>query len=577
MPSLPQHLFGVARSSSLGFICIMCLLTVTAEARAQVDIRKFCGRLDVDLGPNKTQTGSVTFANLLGEAWLLTAYHNFRGVPCADAGCVWVRLPGKRPLAWAQLTTGGLHVLPKLGVVAAKVSPEGMEALRQRGARFVSGHGASTDSELDSLVSQTVQAVGNPRLQILGESSVAENYVGSGTIGERQLVSARLPEDGYLTMSEDTELWYVDGITITHGYSGGPLLFNAQLVGIVQGGDAETGQKSWAIPIHLIRRELETNGEGQVVAFPGATLPAWPPDGFKDYLYSTKYQSEYLVRDISTPRGPLRSGELQTVSIILKFASLGARSDLVVALKGRSFVNVESSAAPVLQGTTLQKLEWSVRIEEGSPKELELVFSVRDTDGKEVAAVRRSFEVRKPSQALIGPRLGYGFYRADDMTGGQYATNEASLAGEVEPALPLVPWLELVGRVGLGVARIWTTTRDYDPPTLRILDKKKSSFWGVGVDGSAAVRFAILPALRAEVAGTASLLNVGLKDRWEYAMGPEVGIQLRFENGRAIAARFCAAFTKPFPRDRRYETITELESVETNWTLGGKAHLAYAF
>jgi hypothetical protein len=191
-----------------------------------------------------------------------------------------------------------MRIFPALGVAALPVT--NLAKLNEAGITPATLVEPESDPQYQGV---QVVAIGNPRYRYLGQYPTLVNYAGGGQIGMYQAASTVLGDDAIAGVASATKLLFIDGSTITHGYSGGPVFqgeTDGTLIGLVQGGDPSVGTRSWAVPTQLVTQAIR-DGAGVSVSAPFTTKTQWPDDGFRSALYSRENDSNQLLEAFPQP------------------------------------------------------------------------------------------------------------------------------------------------------------------------------------------------------------------------------------------------------------------------------------
>jgi HEAT repeat protein len=233
---------------------IAFLLVVTAESVAS-NPQSYAARI-IGQGPGGNEyIGTATYAKYQGTGYVITAYHNvyqtsglwlafdegsINRIPIQDFVEPVAILDSTHDVAIFRCTAAGVQRLEgswkgldlNLRPVNLKVQPQGYN-----GARVI--------------------AIGNPSLRFLHRDITPVNYIAGCTVSEYSELGKRLVVFRNDPEMSKVNLLFLEGLQVTHGFSGGPVLFSAsqfqlddaELVGMVEGGDSGNGNlHSWAVP-----------------------------------------------------------------------------------------------------------------------------------------------------------------------------------------------------------------------------------------------------------------------------------------------------------------------------------------
>jgi hypothetical protein len=399
-------------SVRIAVLVALCLSAVGARADSSL-------RLDVG---DSRGTGVLVLRD--GEPWLLTAYHVLREQVCAPGrDCVQLVAAKGQSFGLGEVSDGQVCVVGQLGLAAARVTKRGLTALSRAGvepARLSSERIAEGDA---------VIAIGNPTIEILGHPSAPFNYVGSGQIAARSAAETLLPASA-LIEARKTELLLVDGFTITYGFSGGPLFRSrerdGQLLGLVQGGDAQRMNRSWAIPADLIHAALPCD-DASKLGYPFAGTTGWPNDGFaethefKSPLRYATSQEPFATVTAVVPR-PLtfHCGTTQQVTVQMRFADPRGHAALLVLPKGLPGVEHVEGIPTWRRATspdaTLWEASWGLGIAPDMPAgPFNMPFEVRDAmNGETITSFEIPASVLRERAWMLGVSIGADFPIASD-------------------------------------------------------------------------------------------------------------------------------------------------------------------
>lgn len=320
---------------------------------------------------NAVGTGVVVTFH--GKVWLLTAYHVLRGQRCTPGNeCIYVAAgPDHLRLKLGDITEKTIRVFPSLGTIALPVSEGGVKALTDAEVVPVELKDPVPDPEYEG---RSVLAVGNPEYDYLRTHIPFINYAGGGQVGAYEEAALVLGV-AVRPVAAKTKLLFIDGSTITHGYSGGPVFdesFQGDLIGIVQGGDPSIGTRSWAVPAQEIAAALNGN-LGVKLNVPFRSSPNWPEDGFAASLYARQKERVDLITITPSPL-TVERGESFTIQIRTPVSVVKARpvEDVIV----------ESEQPPVTDEATNQTTyRWTFRLaEQFHGNSVHIPFEVRRVD-----------------------------------------------------------------------------------------------------------------------------------------------------------------------------------------------------
>lgn len=549
-------------------IVLITLLAFTKSARAASTMRITAGK----------SVGTAVLVQQDQRFWILTAYHVIRGFRCTSLeSCVQVSIQNRPPKLLFDVTLPKAYIISDLGIVAFEVSKAGETKLSQVGivpAELVekkfSDRGAS------------VVAIGNPTIRILDQQSAPFNYVGSGTVGTRSCAKALLPQNVVLPPTAETELIFVDGLSITYGFSGGPLFLeneiDGRVVGIVEGGSKE---KSWAVPGELIYERLKNGTEIVIRDDPFQTSGAWPADGFKDthaysnvLPYTNPEQNRVVIRDISPlPLPDIPLNAKVTVGITVEFADQATYRKTQIHPRppaGIVVASLDKNHTANLDYGLLQ-LEWTVEASRGSPLGIiNIPFEIRISDDREpIGRFELPFRVVDTDSISLNLFTGTNYTRADK-------TNVYSYRLGVETQLRTAIYPEkkvfLVPRLALGVAVLNANQKNYFPDGHDINEHSETYNPGIYFDALMQVRV-----LRETLSyGLATGLSYesfrdktrnGLNDHSELT---RVSVPLEgFVAIRGLALRpRLSYYFKNAKYNNRYQSPTELTPVTASPSLG---------
>jgi hypothetical protein len=455
-------------TNALAVAALWLLLCWPAKA-AVATTTPFAARLVSTTSGTET-IGTAMFVNAAGTLWLLTAYHNFRGAgndtaAKTNAHVVLSPTDSKQSFPLDQLTTAQLCVRPRLGTVGAQISAGAAAKLMQLGVKF---------AKLDpSRASGNVLASGNPQVTILNEEVHPFDFVGSGTIGSNTSTAGTLlPNEAINEVAEKTPLLFITGITITHGYSGGPVFAPTStnvVSGLVMGGDSSANE-SWAIPSDELLRDFSSTDGCQTVGV---------ADGFKDHLFASEQES--LLKVIAFTPNPLRLPLNRDTPVSISVDSAGsaaanaAKEDLhfvpdVAKVRGITFVR---GLEPGVDSQGTVNFVFELRADPDVQSEhIELPCVVRRNNGQILGNVNLSVEIETPPYfaAVVSPGLLVPVTGpiADRSTHPIYSDFTIGVGVNWRLANPHT----VVGfRFGGGLALLYADRRTFDPRGREVLDK----------------------------------------------------------------------------------------------------------
>lgn len=411
--------------------------------------------------------GTAVLVKLDDAAWLLTAYHVIKGHHCDSARiCVALAVQNSPAIALASVAKDLSVILPELGIVAFEVTSSGLTSLAKVGVTpallgpQVFGAGAS------------VVAVGNPTIRILNQESAPFNYIGSGTVSLRRSAGSLLPPTAVQPATADTDLLFVDGFTITHGFSGGPLFLQGELdgrlVGLVEGGDAKQRNRSWAVPADIIYERLKSRQGAIERDKPFRSSNPWPADGFKDdnvygniLGFNADADDRVRISGITpTPLPPIPLGGAIRVGVIANFADDAAYRQTFIQPLPPPGLRIDASHENLghANGTGMLQLEWSIEATRDAPfGKLTIPFEIRTGAERQlVGQFDIGVSVANPHAVAFSLQSGFDYSSVDGTP-----LFSPHVFGEFELGFLIAPRrrLLLVPRVGFGYASLYASQK----------------------------------------------------------------------------------------------------------------------
>lgn len=221
-----------------------------------------------------------------GQLWVLTAYHVIDRV---GAACLITR-PGRPGIDILEVSDGPFRIVPRLDLAAVRVSAKGKDLLTKAGLKP-----AKLVAQAPKTSGRQVLMIGNPKIMLQGGRRVDIPYYHTvGVVAATPIAAEKLLPRTHLGPDAiKTQLLMINDFVVTEGFSGGPLFRPTDehgiFLGMVQGGDPESGKYSWAIPADDIHQAVtqscvDTAKCYEVAPFTDETV--WPSRGFLDSLYA---------------------------------------------------------------------------------------------------------------------------------------------------------------------------------------------------------------------------------------------------------------------------------------------------
>lgn len=558
---------------------LACAIAISAPrvARASTQSRSTF-RLEIQEGA-RTTVGSGIYLTADGSRWLVTAYHNIHGKKCSQPSCM-IAIVGEdeNRLPIAQLVDTGFCVFPELGVAAARVSANGATLLEQSGAKAAVLGPAVSPGTVNAVV-----AVGNPELSVLKQSSQPFDYIGAGNVGTRAAANTILPPKALNAIAQTTPLLFIDGFTITYGFSGGPVFASGNVdgtvLGMIQGGDPLNKNRSWAIPSDLIYAALHGTCAPSI-AVPLAATQSWPPDGFLSSLYSREDEALVDVLEVTPTPRVLEIGEKSQISIAFRWngskpPSLLIRPNLDRLRWIQHTQGLSEDARPATDLRIVANFELVAK--EGAPAHIVLPIEFVDADANRVlSTVELPFTIEYPAPAVWDLSLGLEFLNSDPLT---------SLQLDYAPVWPFADktW-QFALRFGVGADMLYRN-REVRDPVGRILDRASAKpFYGLRGLALAELRCIERPlfGFRADLGFVADYLAfsavAGTADSVRhYRAGPtaSVGGSIRAISGGAIVLRIRGTYAAPPTLDSQYTGFSDVSAVATQYRPSAGLELSY--
>ncbi len=430
--------------------------------------------------------------------WILTAYHVIRGRICSDgAPCIFLAVQNLSQTPLTKTTLPRVSIFPELGLAAFEVTPTGLAELHAQLKVIPAQLTTQVFGEGTPVV-----AVGNPEIQILNVKAAPVNYVGAGTVGLRRSAGSLLPPSAVRPVTAEIDLLFVDGFTITYGFSGGPMFrqdeMDGRLVGIVEGGDAQRKNRSWAVPADVIYDRLATGAGVIVRENPFGNAETWPADGFKDNNvygsllgFPSADQRRVDIRSITpTPLPPLPLGGTITVGVVARFPDKTAFDEtfvlplpprgIRVTTRYRRFDH-DSSDSP-------GQFEWSIEATSDAPLGLvSIPFEVYAGNNRELLGrFEIEVDVVNPKTIALAFSGGYDYENVDgNPLSALHALVELQIGALAWPARRVV----FVAKAGLGFASLRASQKTFAPLKPEVLWTEPSWNPGVRLQGLVELRW----------------------------------------------------------------------------------------
>jgi hypothetical protein len=311
-------------------ICALAILSsITSSCTFAVDPQSYAARITGQGDDGNTYVGTVIYAKYLSTAYVITAYHNVNQRHALSLVFDEKSL-NKIPLGDFVEPSASLDPVHDLAIF--RCTAQG--ALRLEGSwkgLALNRHAVILKTGPQNYNGTHVDAVGNPHLTILDQDLTPLNYVAGATVSEYSELGKRFISFANNTQLSKVLLLFLENLQVTHGFSGGPVLFSrsqfkdddVELVGMVEGGDVSNGAiHSWAIPVDAIFGAV-TNA-GSFSAFPPAN---WPAQLLSDNSFSRTERSFITILQVTpwtatnpTHTVPLQVSEDDDLSVTLRAA-----------------------------------------------------------------------------------------------------------------------------------------------------------------------------------------------------------------------------------------------------------------
>jgi HEAT repeat protein len=313
--------------------------------------------------------GTIIYAKYLGNAYIITAYHNVYQTSglwlVFDEGSV-NRIP-IQDFVEPNAELDAVH-----DVAIFRCTPEGGQRLEGAWKGLdLNRRPVELQLRAQGYNGRHVIAVGNPRLSLLNNQITPLNYIAGGTVSEYSELGKRMPHFVDDAVMSKVPLLFLEGVQVTHGFSGGPILFSqtqflqddAELVGMVEGGDSGHGNiHSWAVPASAILGGLTDTSAYKT--FPPAT---WDPIRLSETTFASVDSPFVTILQVvpwntagDNNSIPLQINKPNAVSIT--FRAAGSYSQLAASLRAPDGVQILSApgVAHVNESGLLQ-FTWSLK------------------------------------------------------------------------------------------------------------------------------------------------------------------------------------------------------------------------
>lgn len=321
-------------NTSIHAVHFLTLITVFVSALpcASADgPQDYAARIVGNAPDGDTSVGTVIYAEYQDKSYLITAYHNvYKMMQLALAFDE--KSAHRIPLTDFVEPTAVLDPIHDLAIF--KCTQQGSSRLEGNWDGVTIGRRAVIlKVGPQSYNGAHVIAVGNPKIKFLRQDITPLNIMVEATVSEYNEVGKRLLNLANNSLLSSVTLVFLENLEVTYGFSGGPVLFSssqfkqndAELVGMIEGGDPENSVHSWAIPVDTISGALAN--ASKFSAFPPSN---WPEKLLSENVLSLSDKPFVNVLQI-TPWDS--SAEAPTVPL-----TINANDDLSITLRaGGSF------------------------------------------------------------------------------------------------------------------------------------------------------------------------------------------------------------------------------------------------
>src|SRR5579864_3636552 len=200
---------------------VLALLTPACLA---VNPQSYAARI-IGQGPGGNEyVGTVTYVKYQTAGYIITAYHNVY-----KTSSLW--------LVFDESSVNRISILdfvepmaeldPTHDIAVFRCTPDGEQRLQGRWKELnLNLRPVVLKSQSPGYNGTRVIAVGNPIVSILRHDVMPLNYIAGGTVSEYNELGKRLPRFANDPVMSKVNLLFLEGLEVTHGFSGGPVLFS---------------------------------------------------------------------------------------------------------------------------------------------------------------------------------------------------------------------------------------------------------------------------------------------------------------------------------------------------------------
>lgn len=154
---------------------------------------------------------------------------------------------------------------PELDLIVFKCTSTGLDQLRERGKKPMT---IRSENVMPGL---SVTSYGNPTIRVfkgtkLAHESRQKDYFASGSLSAVDTVLRLLGPRAARPKAHETPLFLITKSDVMPGFSGGPVLFNGEVIGMVLGGDPSNLDHCWALPSAKIVEVVSSQKENLLPA-----------------------------------------------------------------------------------------------------------------------------------------------------------------------------------------------------------------------------------------------------------------------------------------------------------------------